>query len=1269
VDDIAQAATEDRIGLRVPAGRALPELGGMVRRGEELLAASVTEESELIRFRREVRRWTTQAGKLLSSLYERTSPAVEGWSGLPQRESPADDIAATIETTRDELAERIDFLGGLIVDLRLHDEAPAESDGVGLEQRPSSIAALLRDHPPPHEVEELLERATAIADARGEPTMVIDIVLAAIERGVRPDRSIDPRAASLALARAIAEPRSDRFGAAMRVHGIAEVSALQPEELPVDSPAFERVLLGAYAVMNEVGSTNLWSHHVVGWALAELDLTAEMVDALGCDADALRTALRQGIAERWPREDAAAWDRWLAPHGTEQRETLQLDDVAAAAMANAVAVSRSLGRTITVEGDVLLGVLTLQPPFEGLATALLDPGGSGIAGERISSAHATLGWPYEPTNPEAVASDEFEAMPVVRRAVDFARATSGTSTVTLPCLLAATVGHVGRDVLDSLQLDAETLRARTLAWITSVEPSERAAAWNALLSAPDVELSAVFATDRVPAVRLDATAAPLVDHLGVGVYVTMLATLIARRSTPMPVSIGLFGEWGSGKSYFMELVRQEVARLAQGARGDDDSPYYSDVLQMTFNAWHYADTNLWASLAFEFFEQLGGTDGVDPSEARRAEVQLELSKAQQLRKDLEESKAQATSHTADLREQLATATTQRERRAKQFEGQVLAAVARNPQIQQQIGELAGSVGLDKNDGVAVLQFARDIAGTRDDIAATRRVLSRSRLRWAFLLLLVAIGCVGLALALPDEWLRWFRGGAVVATFAFVADVGRLVGRSRRTVGELRKLAETSAAIEGEVLDGGSLKELEGRLREAEAKEVLAEARLDEVVGLIAELDRQLVELSPGRNLYRFLAERSARYQSQLGVVSVLRRDFEQLVALMTAWKLAWADEATRKEEHRPIDRIVLYIDDLDRCEPEQVVTVLQAVHLLLAMDLFVVVVGVDPRWLLRSLRRRYRRILGAASKDDRDAGFRESTPQNYLEKIFQVPFVLPSMDATGFGELLGHLTQPVSPSTPARTATPRASATPAHATAGTEPAEATPTVQAASVPPPTRPADITAQARSEVATVRRGESRPAATPITDDELALLARLSSLVRTPREATRLVNVYGMLRSTRDLTERGSFLDRSGQPGHYQAVVQLLGILTGFPELLGALLWGRNASGEVEQRALCRAEPARSWKVFIEGLEPRQDGGAWCNDIADALTRDEVDEWRRLREALDRVRAHTTLDDIEPFRVWGPLVARFSFLLSAFANDEPDVVVSAPASAGAGHIGGAS
>ncbi len=89
-----------------------------------------------------------------------------------------------------------------------------------------------------------------------------------------------------------------------------------------------------------------------------------------------------------------------------------------------------------------------------------------------------------------------------------------------------------------------------------------------------------------------------------------------------------------------------------------------------------------------------------------------------------------------------------------------------------------------------------------------------------------------------------------------------------------------------------------------------------------------------------------------------------------------------------IDRIILYIDDLDRCPEKNVVEVLQAVHLLLAFPLFIVVVGVDPRWLLRSLER-HSAVFSAGTEQNGSNGeldedpLWQSTPMNYLEKIFR----------------------------------------------------------------------------------------------------------------------------------------------------------------------------------------------------------------------------------------------------------------------------------------------
>jgi hypothetical protein len=90
--------------------------------------------------------------------------------------------------------------------------------------------------------------------------------------------------------------------------------------------------------------------------------------------------------------------------------------------------------------------------------------------------------------------------------------------------------------------------------------------------------------------------------------------------------------------------------------------------------------------------------------------------------------------------------------------------------------------------------------------------------------------------------------------------------------------------------------------------------------------------------------------------------------------------------------VVLYIDDLDRCPPSVVAKVLDAVHLLLALPLFTVIVGVDPRWLERSLTQTHRDLFGQDSSP--------AAPSDYLEKIFQLTYNLPPLTRDSTEELL-----------------------------------------------------------------------------------------------------------------------------------------------------------------------------------------------------------------------------------------------------------------------------
>jgi hypothetical protein len=86
------------------------------------------------------------------------------------------------------------------------------------------------------------------------------------------------------------------------------------------------------------------------------------------------------------------------------------------------------------------------------------------------------------------------------------------------------------------------------------------------------------------------------------------------------LAVGLFGEWGQGKSHFLRLV--QVQRQVAVAARSDNPLAHSAVRQVEFNAWHYAETDLWPSLVAEMFTQLAtppdaGTELDGDTERRR----------------------------------------------------------------------------------------------------------------------------------------------------------------------------------------------------------------------------------------------------------------------------------------------------------------------------------------------------------------------------------------------------------------------------------------------------------------------------------------------------------------------------------------------------------------------------------------------------------------------------------------------------------------------------
>jgi formylglycine-generating enzyme required for sulfatase activity len=93
-----------------------------------------------------------------------------------------------------------------------------------------------------------------------------------------------------------------------------------------------------------------------------------------------------------------------------------------------------------------------------------------------------------------------------------------------------------------------------------------------------------------------------------------------------------------------------------------------------------------------------------------------------------------------------------------------------------------------------------------------------------------------------------------------------------------------------------------------------------------------------------------------------------------------------------VERLVVFVDDLDRCLPEKAIEVIEAIKLFLEVPHTVFVLGMDKEVVARGVEARYREWFQAGSGQDE----RPTLPidgDSYLQKIIQVPFNLPPLRA------------------------------------------------------------------------------------------------------------------------------------------------------------------------------------------------------------------------------------------------------------------------------------
>lgn len=137
------------------------------------------------------------------------------------------------------------------------------------------------------------------------------------------------------------------------------------------------------------------------------------------------------------------------------------------------------------------------------------------------------------------------------------------------------------------------------------------------------------------------------------------------------------------------------------------------------------------------------------------------------------------------------------------------------------------------------------------------------------------------------------------------------------------------------------------------------------------------------------------YGEHLGLIPVLKRHIqtlcqirlgtalerkEQNKLLLGKWNRFFIEKDTGTES-KLSRRLVVFIDDLDRCNPKSITKILDAVRLVMDTPNVIVIIGIDHRIALRAVGKSYENLADSKRSSDNIA-------RDYLGKILQLVIVL-----------------------------------------------------------------------------------------------------------------------------------------------------------------------------------------------------------------------------------------------------------------------------------------
>lgn len=424
------------------------------------------------------------------------------------------------------------------------------------------------------------------------------------------------------------------------------------------------------------------------------------------------------------------------------------------------------------------------------------------------------------------------------------------------------------------------------------------------------------------------------DCMEMNVDIEAFANLLMHEDLELPTTIGIFGDWGSGKTFFTDKLIQFIKENQ------------TDICVAEFNAWNYYDSNITINLVYSIFGEISKKINCNKNEF--------LKKLDHYKEFIKYDNAE---NINKIEAELTSLQIEKTNKSKDIVNKVVSEVLLET---EQLSEVREIVSKYKSAEQNISDIIEEIDEISNFTKIVKKLFCKKNMHSLIVFSIILFGVIVLLDNLFNINIRWIQ--------KFILQIIGLCLTYSKKIKEILSKVTKNRYYK---LIKDNLNTINNEISEIDSQICQLEKRKIE----IQELDESQITTQFLRD-YISNKLSSEGYKDNIGFISTVKQDIDDLKTIVS--KLG--------KSHQ-IRKIALVIDDLDRCPEKKVVEVLQAIQLLLSTEMFIVIIAVDSKWINNSIASIYTNMMSITSSEKEKSIF----AINYLEKIIHIPFWLKTL--------------------------------------------------------------------------------------------------------------------------------------------------------------------------------------------------------------------------------------------------------------------------------------